>query len=69
MASLLLFDRIAILIPRKKILKSLEDTYITRKEYVYYRRLKNKLEHIKYRIEHVLSVIEKILLRSYEHDV
>jgi len=67
MSELLMFRSIKINIPRKEILTDLKKTYIVRRKFFRYRKLKRKLEIISSKVAHVSSLVERLLLKTYEY--
>ncbi len=68
MASLLSFNRISITIPRKQILKDLEKNYINRKKFFKYKKLKDKAEIAKHQLVHLISILDKLKIKSFEFE-
>lgn len=69
MASLLPFDNVSIDIPRKEILVALEQPTIKRKEFFKYRKLDSDIEHAIYKLQHARSVLNRVLIKSYEYEL
>lgn len=67
MADLLEFASIKLHIPRREILRDLKKHYLTRKKFFKYCKLKTKVEATANKIAHVNSVLERILLKTYEY--
>jgi len=65
MASLLNFNHIGITFPRKQILKDLEKNYINRKKFFKYRKLKDKVELAQYKLAHLKSILDKVIIKSF----
>ena len=61
------FSFVKVKIPRKKMLKDLGKTFITREQFHEYNRLKKELEHASNQLMHVGSILDRILLKSHEY--
>ena len=69
MSQLLNFNHISITIPRKQILNDLEKNFIDRKKFFKYRKLKKKTEIAQHQLAHLNSLLEKLIIKSFESEV
>lgn len=67
MADLLHFTSVSIRIPRKSMLKDLRKSHIDYATFCRYKQLKNNVELASNKLAHVSSVLERLLLKSYEY--
>ena len=69
MSELLEFNIITIRIPRKMMLCDLKKNVITRKSSHKYFVLRKRMEIISYKVAHVNSVLDRLLLKTHEYRV
>lgn len=67
MPDLVEFSRISLRIPRKQIHRDLKKNYLPRTKFFKYCKLKRKLEETLFKLAHVSSVVERLLLKTYEY--